>query len=296
MMKTIDHLAYHPNYNFPIHISSPDSVRDHLDDKIRLISMMPGEWPRLRCRDLRRENLEVEDTYSFTADGVEHKVEVVMARYPDIRGKLVDGKYFFTFGALASMSDLELMFSKFSELGVQPYVQSDWSMEYPSANIARYTLEEPGVGIPSGEKHFPFKGLDVHGIDTLADLLAYAYKFKWDPEREEFFAVTDQHEIARRLRKPWMQFLAQRFYGERATVESDHGKMISFLVAKVYNDLSVEEQEMLRPFKDASPEAWQLENMAQRMRVLNALNSAFLSKHPLVTGKDVDADPLFTFE
>lgn len=295
-MKTLDHLAYHPNYNFPLHISSPDSVRDHLDDKIRLISMLPGEWPRLRCRDLERDNLTIEDTYSFIADGVEHKVEVVMLRYPDYRGKLVDGKYFFTFGALAAATDLELLFSKFSALGVQPYVQSDWSMEYPSANISRYTLEEPGVEIPGGEKQFSFKGLDVHGIDTLADLLAYAYKFKWDAEREEFFAIADHEEIARRLRKPWMQFLTQRFYGERATVESDHGKLISFLVSKVYNDLSADEQAMLRPFKEASPEGWQLENMARRMRILNELNAAFLSKHQLVTGDDVNTDPLFTFE
>lgn len=295
-MKTIDHLAYHPNYNFPIHISSPDSVRDHLDDKIRLISMTPGEWPRLRCRDLKRDNLVVEDTYSFVADGIEHKVEVVMVRYPDIRGKLVDGKYFFTFGALASMTDLELMFSKFSELGVKPFVQSDWSMEYPSANVSRYTLEEPGVEIPGGEKQFPFNGLDVHNIETLADLLAYAYKFKWDPEREEFFAIADHDEIARRLRKPWMQFLTQRFYAERATIDADHGKMISFLVSKVYNDLSADEQQMLSPYKDGAPEVWQLENMARRQSIMNDLTAAYLSKHQLVTGKDVDADPLFTFE
>ena len=295
-MKTSDHLAFHPNYNFPVHISAPDSVRDHLDDKVRLISMLPGEWPRLRCRDLERENIVVEDTYSFIAGGVEHIVEVVLLRYPDYRGKLVDGKYFFTFGALASTSDLELLFSKFSDLGAIPFVQSDWSMEYPSANISRYTLETPEVEIPGGEKQFQFKGLDVYKIDTLADLLAYAYKFKWDPQQEEFFAITDKDEIARRLRKPWMQFLTQRFYGERATIDADHGKMISFLVSKVYSDLSPDEQLMLRPYKDAAPEAWQLENMARRQSIMNKLTTAYLSKHQLVTGKDVDADPLFTFE
>ena len=51
-MKNDLHLAYTTTFNHPLHISSPDSVRHHLADDVRLIAMIPGEWPKVRGRHI----------------------------------------------------------------------------------------------------------------------------------------------------------------------------------------------------------------------------------------------------
>lgn len=294
-MKHFVHRAYHPNYNFPIHISTPDSVRDHLDDKVRLLSVMPEEWPKLRCRDLDRDNLTVESTYEFEMDGKTHLVEVVALKHPDTRGKLVDGKYFFTFASLAAGMDLELLFANFKSNKIRPRVQHDWSLEYPSNNIACYSLvaaDDPHTDTP--DPYFDFIGLDKLGIECLADLLAQAYKFTWSWQDVGFAAIADAKAIVQRLRKPWMQFLTQRFIGEQSTVEADHGKVIAFLVGKLGSKLSPDEKELLAPWID-SPSADSLTGAAARQRVMNCLVTAYTASTPLNVGSDVDSDPLFCF-
>ncbi len=117
-MKNDLHLAYKTIFNHPLHISSPDSVRAHLADEVRLLTQLPGEWPKVRGRFFTdRKNYRVENTFKIrdlTAESV-----VVFTGDSELRGKLVAGKYFFSDGILNNSVDMELFFTPFEEMGAK---------------------------------------------------------------------------------------------------------------------------------------------------------------------------------
>lgn len=93
-MKSNDHLAYRTSLNYPIHISSPDSVNAHVNDQLRLIAMDQFDWPKLRGRDFTNK------TYTVTDEATVGKLNVKSIQFAvggaGYTGKLVNDKYFFT--------------------------------------------------------------------------------------------------------------------------------------------------------------------------------------------------------
>lgn len=295
-MRNANNHAYDPHSNFPLHIASRDGVRHHLKDEVRLITQLPDEWPKVRGRAVAKKSYTVESKYEFITDGTTHQVEVVtFSEGGDVRGHLVDGKYFISGEALGQSMPIELMFASFKANKVRPRVRREWFPDYMGNSIDAYTLVTlDGKGAPTSEPYADVLGYEKHDIDCIADLVAQSYKFVWEPTTGVFEAVTDKHIITKRIRKPWMQLMVQMHYGEGRTVEADHGKLLRFLMQKAVPNLSETEIDMLRPFIDAPLDVSDLVGAASRQEALNELIHAYESPFVLELGANVDEDPLFT--
>lgn len=295
MSKTDNH-AYDPHSNFPLHIASRDGVRHHLKDEVRLITQLPNEWPKVRGRSVAKKSFVVESKYQFVIDNNEHHVEqVLFSEGGDVRGHLVDGKYFISQEALGQSMPIELMFASFKSNGVRPMVRREWHPDYMGSSIDSYALvAADGKGAPTGEPYVDVLGCEKHSIDCIADLVSQAYKFVWDATQGAFVAITDRHVITKRIRKPWMQLMVQMRYGEGRTIEADHGKLLRFLVQKAVPNLSETEIDMLQPFIDSPLDVSDLVGAATRQEALNELLAAYEDPFVLELGANVDEDPLFT--
>ena len=296
-MRNANNHAYDPHSNFPLHIASRDGVRHHLKDEVRLITQLPDEWPKVRGRAVAKKSYTVESKYEFVADGKTHQVEVVMfSEGGDVRGHLVDGKYFISQLVLGQSMPIELIFASFKANKVRPKVRREWFPDYMGSSLDAYTLVTlEGKGAPDSEPSADVIGYEDHGIDCIADLVAQSYKFLWVAATGTFVATSDKHTITKRIRKPWMRLMVQMHYGESRTVEADHGKLLRFLVQKAVPNLSAEELEMLQPFIDAPLSVSDLIGAASRQEELNELLHAYESPFVLEMGANVDEDPLFTF-
>lgn len=295
-MSNANNHAYDSHSNYPLHIASRDGVRHHLKDEVRLITQLPDEWPKVRGRAVAKKSYSVESKYSFVMDGATHQVEVVMfSEGGDVRGHLVDGKYFISQHALGSSMPIELMFASFKANKVRPKVRREWYPDYMGSSVDSYSLVTlNGQGAPTAEPYADVLGYDLHEIDCIADLVAQSYKFLWDNATGTFVATTDKHVITKRLRKPWMQLMVQMHYGENRTIVADHGKLLRFLVQKAAPSLSNEELDALKPFIDAPVGVSDLVSAAARQAELNELIRAYEDPFVLELGANVDEDPLFT--
>lgn len=293
-MKNDLHLAYNTTFNHPLQISSPDSVRYHLSDDVRLITMLPGEWPKLRGRDIvNRDNISVENTFKIRDLPVERVI--VFTGDDELYGMIVDGKYFFSDGVLNAGSDLELFFTPFAELDAKPMVRRWWSPDYMGAFPYYYTLVAKDVEEYSdSEPYTNIEGYQDLGIAHLADLMAYSYKFEWIRERSVWKAITDEHVITKRIRKPWMQHLVQIRFGQSPVTEADISKLVSFLLSKV--ELTDEEAEAVKPMLDRIVTLEDLKRMNSRYNDLNRLLEAYNSTKVLKPGVNFDEDPLFAID
>lgn len=289
-MKNDLHLAYRTNQNFPLHISSPDGVREHLADNVRLIAMLPGEWPKVRGRTIARKSYTVENTFEVLG----HKVEHITIDTDEIEcsGRLIDGKYFLTDSVLNHSMDLELILTPFDDIDAKPMVRREWSWDYPSSHLSWYSLVDKSTEEYEGvETYYPILGCDKVGINNILDLLAYSYKFAWDADRQVFDAITDPHEITLRLRKPWMQYLVQWRFGEAPATEADLSKLVSFLLTKV--ELSEEEKTAVSAIAGRSVSLEDLTRINARHVELDKLLAAYHSDFVLAPGCKFEDDPMF---
>lgn len=293
-MKNDLHLAYTTTFNHPLHISSPDSVRHHLADDVRLIAMIPGEWPKVRGRHIaNRDNFTVENTFKIR-DMVGESI-VVFTGDNSQRGKLIDGKYFFSDGVLNNTVDLELMFTPFEELDAKPMARRWWSPDYLGAFPNYYALVEKDTKeYFDTEPYINIEGYQELGITHLADIMAYSYKFEWIRERSVWKAITDEHVITKRIRKPWMQHMVQVRFGQSPATEADISKLVSFLLSKV--KLTDEEAEAVKPMLDRVVTLEDLKRMNSRYNELNRLLEAYNSPLILKPGVNFDEDPLFAID
>lgn len=295
-MKSNDHLAYRTSLNYPLQISSPDSVNAHINDQVRLIAMDQADWPKLRGRDFVDKHYDVLDEVMLGELHVQTiKMHSSQAGYT---GKLVNGKYFFTEDVLNYAPDLELMFASFKDYGMRPVVVRAWSSEFPGSWAHLYKLVDAGTGsvVMGNETYFPFDGLDNVKIDCLADLLAYSYKFTWDRKNEVWTAITDPMAITMRLRKPWMTYLTQTEFGAAPNSTADDHKLIGFLIQKAQSLFSKEEKEAVESFMRTKVTVDDLTRYNERNRVLVALQDAYHSPRVIKRGDDVrEVDPLFAF-
>lgn len=298
-MKNNEHLAFRTNFNYPIHLGLPDAVNDHVNDRLRLICMNPGEFPRLRPRDILN-HAQVREEFT-TPDGLKIKILYNLDGTTEYVGKLVNDKYYFTDAVLNYSMPLEMVFASFKEHGMKPMIQRQWSWEYPSSFPFYYTLvEEDAVenDYYNLERYYPVEGYEELGIDCLADLLAYSYKFTWDHRDMKWTAITDAHEITKRIRKPWTNYLLQYEYGEQPNTTADLHRVLTFLVGKVNEAglLSAEEQNALSSFTRQQVEVDELMRLNDRNKVLDAILKAYHDPKLIVPGEDVRvSDPLFAF-
>lgn len=291
-MKNDLHLAYKTIFNHPLHISSPDSIRAHLEDKVRLLTQLPGEWPKVCGRFFTdRNNYSVENTFKIrdlTAESV-----VVFTGDSDLRGKLVDGKYFFSDGILNNSVDLELFFTPFKELNAKPVARRWWSPDYLGSFPYFYALVPVETkNYVDTEPYIEIEGYEELGINCLADLMAYSYKFMWDRERSVWVALTDEHEITKRIRKPWMQHLIQTRIGEHPSSEADLAKLVSFLMTKV--TLTDEEKAAVSAVLERNVTLADLERLNVRYKDLNRIIEAYNSPFVLKPGVNAYDDPLLS--
>lgn len=295
-MKNDLHLAFKTTQNFPLQISLYDSARYHVLDQIRLISQLPGEWPKVRGRELVNEkSFEVTHTYSLAGHTVEHIH--ITAGEQEVSGKFIDRKYFFSDGVLNQVADLEMYLIPFSESGLKPMVRREWSWDYPGSMPAWYTqVTNTTTDYKGVETYYPIVGYEKLGIKSMLDLLAYSYKFTWNHTEKQFEAITDEHEITKRIRKPWMQYLVQLKFGESPATEADLGKLVAFLLTKV--SLTAEEKVAVSAFHDRAVTLDELTRVNARQAILNQILDAYNDPFILKTGVDIENDPLFqlTFE
>lgn len=299
-MKNNFHEAYNTNYNFPLHISSPDSVQAFLDGHVKLLTMLPSQWPKLRGRNITRKEYDVVDTYSFTtANGKEHVVQNVIftqLEHP-VHGKIVDDKYVFSSDCLGMSMPLELIFEDFAMIGCRPVVRREWSHEYMSPYPFYYslvTIDEVKVA-NRGEHYFEIEGYAELGFNCLADILTHSFQYQWSHAKATFIPITDPHEVTMRIRKPWMQNLVQSIYGERDMVNSDISKLVHFLFKKCEGMMTEEEKEAAKHILERDVSLEQLSRVSDKELWLNKLIAAYKSEQLLVPGSNVFEDPLFGF-
>lgn len=290
-MKNDLHLAFRTTQNFPLHISIYDSVKYHLLDQIRLITQLPGEWPKVRGRELvDPKNYEVLNSFTLLGHTVEH-IHLNTGEL-EITGKFVDRKYFLSDGMLNQTADLEMLLTPFTQSGLKPMVRREWSWDYPSSHPTWYSQVPADTVDYSGlETYYPIEGYEELGIHHMLDLLAYSYKFVWHHAEQKFVGLTDKHEITKRIRKPWMQYLVQWKFGEAPGTEADLAKVVSFLLNKV--TLSKEEQAAVSQILARSVTLADLKRINDRQTVLNTILDAYHSPFILETGVDIKDDPLF---
>lgn len=295
-MKNDMHLAFRTTQNFPLQVSIYDSVKYHLTGEILLITQLPAEWPKVRGRELvNPKNYDVKNEYQLAGHTVEH-IHLHTGEQ-DITGKFIDRKYFFSDGVLNQCGDLEMILTPFAETGLKPMVRREWSWDYPSSLPFWYSQVPAELETYEGvEIYYPIEGYEELGIHKLLDLLAYSYKFKWMHGEKKFVAIKDEHEITKRIRKPWMQYLVQWKYGEAPGTEADLTKLVSFLMNKV--ELSDEEHEAVGAILSRSVTLDDLKRINERHEVLNTILAAYNDPFVLKQGVDIKEDPLFalTFE
>lgn len=294
-MKNEFHLAYSTHSNFPLQIASPDSVHHHVNDKIRLITMPGGDWPKIRGRDLI--NPTITDTRDI--DGLKVQFVTIDNGGQPYYGRLVNDKYFFAEDILNYSMPLEMMFMSFKEHGMKPVVQKEWNPDYMPPYPFYYSLVEEGdegaleIG---GERRYPIEGYEDLNIDCLADILAYSYKFTWNTATMVWEAITDAYQITKRIRKPWVTHLIQREVGEQPHTSADNHKLLMFLMQKVRPQLTQEEQDVCEPFFRREVDLNTLRGINQRQKIIDALMVAYNSKTLIASGGDVRlTDPVFSF-
>lgn len=290
-MKNDMHLAFRTTQNFPLQISIYDSVKYHLSGEVLLITQLPAEWPKVRGRELvNRNNVTVLNDFTIAGRKVEHVH--VGGGEQDITGKLIDGKYFLSDGILNQCADLELLMTPFADTGLKPMVRREWSWDYPSSIPFWYSQVPAELDHYEGvEIYYPIEGYEQLGIYNMLDLLAFSYKFKWLHTEKKFVAITDEHEITKRIRKPWMQYLVQWKYGEAPGTEADLTKLVSFLMQKV--DLNEEELDAVSNIFTRAVTLDDLKRINERHGVLNQIIEAYNDPFVLKQGVDIKDDPLF---
>lgn len=290
-MKNDMHLAFRTTQNFPLQISIYDSVKYHLTGDVLLISQLPSEWPKVRGREImERKNITVLNDFTIAGRKVEHIH--IGGGEQDISGKLIDGKYFLSDAVLNQSSDIEMMMTPFAVSGLKPMVRREWSWDYPSSNPFWYCQVPQETEYYEGvEIYYPVEGYESLGIHNLLDLLAYSYKFEWNHAEKKFQAITDEHEVTKRIRKPWMQYLVQWKYGEAPGTEADLAKLVSFLMSKV--ELNEEELDAVSEIYTRGVTLADLKRINDRQAVLNEILNAYNDPFVLKLGVDIKQDPLF---
>lgn len=299
-MKSNAHYAFRTTFNYPIHIGLPDAVNDHVNDRLRLLAMNPVEFPRLRPRDILYKSTVLEEFN--ISDTLNVKIIKCTGATTDYVGKLVNDKYYFTDAVLNYAPPLELLFASFKENNMKPMIQRGWNWEYPSAFPFYYTVvdcdEVPDDDYFNTERYYAVDGYEELGIDTLADLMAYSYKITWNHRSMRWEAITDAHEITKRLRKPWTNYLIQSEYGEQPNTTADLHRVMTFLVGKVNEAglLSDEEQHAMDSFIRREVSLKELNGINSRNKILDAILQAYNDPKLIVPGEDVRKDdPLFSF-
>lgn len=289
-MKNEFHLAYRTSYNFPLHIASPDSVREHIKDNVRLISTLPSEFPKVRGRDvIKAKVLET----SMRGDVKVQHVEIDSIDGPSVFGHLINDKYYFSADVAGKIPSFQLMFKSFKEAGIKPMVRREWSWDYPSSNPFWYTLvEDTTEDYFNIEPYFHIEGYEELNIDCLADLLAYSYKFTWSHKEHKFVAITDPFEITKRIRKPWMTYLVQAEYGEAPHTTADTQKLVNFLLQKCVPLMTEEEKAAVNTHLDHTVTLESLQRLNERNEILQKILTAYNSPTLIVPGCDIESDPL----
>ncbi len=292
-MKNEFHAAYRVANNYPLHISSPDSVREHVKDTVRLISMLPAEFPKVRGRDV--VNCNIIDT-SMRGDVKVQRVEIDSIDGPAAQGYLVNDKYYFSADVAGMVPSFQLMFTSFKENGLKPMVRREWSWDYPSSNPFWYAIVEADQETYfNTEPYYHIEGYAEAGIDCLADLLAYSYKFQWNHERNVFVSITDPHDITRRIRKPWMSYLVQSEYGEAPNTTADMQKLINFLMQKCVGLMTDEEQVAVGTFLDNEITIESLRRLDGRNKILQKILDAYNDPALITIGANIEEDPLIFY-
>lgn len=294
-MKNNLHLAFKTSFNFPLHISIYDSVRAHINDEIRLISMLPGEWPKTRARELLdKNNYKVMNVFNIADHRVEHIALDAISNHRE--GFLVDGKYFLSSAAMGCAPDIEMLLTPFEEMDVVPMGIREWSWDYLGSIPAHFSLvspEEAKTSAKALESYYPIVGYEKLGIRTLLDLMAYSYKFVWSFAENKWVAITNRHEITKRIRKPWMQYLTQWRYGESPATEADTNKVLAYLIKLSADKMSDAEKAAFAPFAEREVSLEDISRVAERQSELNKLLQAYHSDHILEFPGDFENDPLF---
>ena len=114
----------------------------------------------------------------------------------------------------------------------------------------------------------------------------------WDRERSVWVALTDEHEITKRIRKPWMQHLIQTRIGEHPSSEADLAKLVSFLMTKV--TLTDEEKAAVSAVLERNVTLADLERLNVRYKDLNRIIEAYNSPFVLKPGVNAYDDPLLS--
>ncbi|MCU6405729.1 hypothetical protein KW817_22405, partial [Enterobacter quasiroggenkampii] len=107
-------------------------------------------------------------------------------------------------------------------------------------------------------------------------------------------AITDEHVITKRIRKPWMQHMVQVRFGQSPATEADISKLVRFLLSKV--KLTDEKAEAVKPMLDRVVTLEDLKRMNSRYNELNRLLEAYNSPLILKPGVNFDEDPLFAID
>lgn len=270
----------------------PSDIKAHLSGQVVL-----NTSKSLRARDIlayayervvtQRNDLVIEYFKTSNAVGVNDP------------GFLVNNKYFFSEELLAKSLPLELFFLSFKDNNIKPAIVINRDIAPHNAELEDFALI-PGGCDPltygaTGEGYWVFKGYQELGIDCLADIMAYVYKFRFNLATKCFEVIKDAHEVTQSLRRPYFELLLAGALNDDLTLVQLRSAVGILSRALLANDapLTAKEKALVDSFANAPVSGIASDNS---ITLVNGLVTAFETVKPLASdGSDVYDDPLFSF-
>ena len=274
------------------HLKRPTDIKAHLSGRLIL-----NTSPILRAKDILRYAFERKVTrrnglvmeYILTGND---KTDT------DGAGIIVNNKYFFGIDSIYAGLPLELYFLSFKERSMRPAVRINSETHSGATPIEDYSLVpldcDPLTYGNTGEGYRLITGYEQLGIDCLADILAYAYRFKYNHLSKAYEVITDPLEITRALRRPYFErLLAGAMEDNINLVQLRSALGVLARKSLAQSAPSPEERPLLELIAQAP-----ISNVADSDagRTVNAIVVAYESTQLLASdGSNVFDDPLFSF-
>lgn len=272
------------------HLQRPTDIQAHLSGRLIL-----NTSTILRAKDILRYAFERKITrrnglvmeYIFTGNDKTDE---------DAAGIIVNNRYFFGIDTIYQGLPLELYFLSFKERSMRPAVRINSEITAGAAPMTAYSLVpldcDPLTYGNTGEGYRLITGYEQLGIDCLADILAYAYRFKYNHLTKAYEVITDPLEVTRALRRPYFELLLAGAMQDDLNLVQLRSA-VGVLSRQLLANAKPEERPLLELMAQ-TPVSTVTDNDAGR--TVNALVAAYESTQLLAAdGSNVFTDPLFAF-
>lgn len=275
------------------HLLRPTDVKAHLAGRLILNTSSV-----LRAKDIARYAFERKIT---RRNGLVIEYIATSSDKTDLadNGFIVNNRYFFSVDSVQEGLPLELYFLSFKGKNLRPAIRINSETHSGATPMSAYSLIpvdcDPKTYGNTGEGYRPILGYEQLGIDTLADVLAYAYRFKYSHLTQAYELITDPLEITRALRKPYLEMLLAGAMQDDLNLVQLRGAVgVLARQLQLQNPALDDKSKELIALLAQAPVTSVSDRDAGR--TINAIMAAYESSQLLAEdGSNVFDDPLFSF-